>query len=234
VIKTIYISSEKHMKTLSKNLLAAAVLAATAATATVAHADDLEVGASVGVSNFYLWRGQDLGNGSAQVWGDLSATYGGLYGGVWATSGDDAAGNEYDIYAGYGGELAGFSYDLSIWNYVYPDNITAGSATGFADLTDAVLSVGYGSFTYTHIKTIANTAGGSGSTAYQAYDYSLGDFTLTYGDHKAAGTDDHINVAYAYNDNLTFTAVFGLDAEDGGDSDASDPLFNVALSLPIE
>jgi uncharacterized protein (TIGR02001 family) len=218
------------MKTFSKGLLAAAVLAASATTATVAHAEaELEVGASVGVSNFYLWRGQDLGNGAAQVWGDLSATYGGAYGGIWASSGDDALGNEYDLYAGYGSEVLGLTYDVSVWSYNYPDTF-AGESTNFADLTDGILTIGYGPVSYTHIKTIA---GGSG-TAYQSYDLALGDFTLTYGDHKAVDTEDHFSIAYGYNDNLTFTAVFPLEPEDATTGSTSDPLFNVALSLPIE
>lgn len=219
------------MKTFSKSILAAAVLAASATTATVAQADghSVDVSASVGVSNFYLWRGQDLGDGSAQVWGDLSASYGAFYGGVWAASGDDTAGNEYDLYAGYGGELLGFTYDVSVWNYNYPDNVGTTSATGFADLTDGIITIGYGPVSYTHIKTIT-----SGDTAYQSYDLALGDYTLTYGDHKAAGTDDHINLAYSYNDNLAITLVFPIDAEDGGNSDAGDPLINFGLSLPIE
>jgi hypothetical protein len=216
------------MKILSKHLLAAAVLTATAMTATAVQADDVDVSASVGASNFYLWRGQDLGNGSAQIWGDLSATYGGAYGGVWASSGDDTLGNEYDIYAGYGGELGGFNYDLSVWNYNYPDTDTA-AAIGFADLTDGIISVGYGPVTYTFIKDIT-----SGSTAYQSYDLALGDYTFTYGDHKAAGTDDHISAAYAYNDNLSFTIVLPIDAEDGGDGNTDGTLINFALSLAIE
>lgn len=221
------------MKTFSKGLLAAAVLAASATTATIAHAEsELEVGASVGVSNFYLWRGLDLGDGSAQVWGDLSATYGGAYAGIWASSGDDTYGNEYDLYAGYGGEVLGFSYDVSVWNYNYPDTLGGTvEATGSGDLSDGILTIGYGPVSYTHIKTIA---GGSG-TAYQSYDLALGDFTLTYGDHKDnLTTEDHFSVAYGYNDNLTFTAVFPIEPEDTVGGSTSDPLFNVALSLPIE
>lgn len=210
------------MKNFSKSFIAAAVLAASV---TTTHAAELEVGASVGVSNFYLWRGLDLGDGSAQVWGDLSATYGGAYAGIWASSGDDAAGNEYDLYAGYGGEAFGFSYDFSVWNYLYPE-----SEKDFADLSDFIVTIGYGSLSYTHIQTIA---GGSG-TAYQSYDLALGDFAFTYGDHKASDSEDHISVAYGYNDNLTFTAVFPLAPEDSSSNDASDPLFNVALTLPIE
>jgi GH24 family phage-related lysozyme (muramidase) len=122
-----------------------------------------------------------------------------------------------------------FSYDVSVWNYNYPDTF-AGESTNFADLSDGIITIGYGPVSYTHIKTIA---GGSG-TAYQSYDLALGDFTLTYGDHKAVATEDHFSVGYAYNDNLTFTAVFPIEPEDSTSGNASDPLFNVALSLPIE
>ena len=215
------------MKTFSKGLLVAAVLAASA---TVAHAEaEVEVGASVGVSNFYLFRGADLGNGSAQLWGDLSASYAGAYAGVWASSGDDALGTEYDLYAGYGGEVLGLTYDASVISYNYPDTF-AGESVNFGDFSEGVLVLGYGPVSYTHVKVIA---GGSG-TSYQALDLALGDFTLTYGDHKPLGTEDHFSIAYAYNDNLTFTAVVPLEPEDSATSSTSDPLFNIALSLPIE
>ncbi len=226
------------MKTFSKGLLAAAVLAASATTATVAHAE-VEVGASVGVSNLYLFRGADLGDGSAQVWGDLSASYGGFYGGIWASSGDDTLGTEYDLYAGYGGEIAGISYDLGVVNYVYPsaetsfntdtNQLETSSPSGFADFSESIISLGYAGFSFTHVKVIA---GGSG-TSYRAYGYEYGDYSVTYGDHEDANTDGHFDVTYAYSDTLSFTGSFGVDS-DNGDNDTREPLFVVALSLPIE
>ena len=216
------------MKIFSKSLIAAAVLAASA---TTANAAEFEVSASVGVSNFYLFRGADLGDGSAQVWGDLSATYGSAYAGIWSSSGDDSLGNEYDLYAGYAGEVLGVSYDAMVVGYMYPDELNGNSSTNFGDFSEGILTLGYGPISYTHVKVIA---GGSG-TSYQSYDLALGDFTLTYGDHKPnLGTEDHFSVAYAYNDNLAFTVVLPISAEDEPSKNASDPLFNVALSLPIE
>jgi uncharacterized protein (TIGR02001 family) len=216
------------MKTLSKNLLAAAVLAAAAATTTIAHAEDIDVSASVGVSNLYLFRGADLGQGSAQVWGDISASVAGAYAGVWASSGDDALGTEYDLYAGYGGELAGFSYDLALVNYVYPTAVGSNSPQGVADYTESVTSVGYGPVTFSFVKDIT-----SGTSVYKTLSYELNDFTFLYGDYLDNTTDGHFDVSYAYNDNLSFTVSAGLDAEQG-DDETREPLFVVGLSLPIE
>jgi len=67
------------------------------------------LGASAGVASMYLWRGQDLGDGSAAVWGDINYKVAGAYAGVWASSGDSGAGSEYDLYAGYGMELGGIT-----------------------------------------------------------------------------------------------------------------------------
>ncbi len=220
------------MKTFSKSLIAAAVLAASATTATVAQAAEVEVGASVGVSNLYLFRGVDLGDGSAQVWGDLSATYGGLYGGIWASSGDDSLGTEYDLYGGYGSEIFGISYDIGFVNYIYPDTVGTNTPQNFGDFTESIVTLGYAGFSFTHVKVVASDAGPEG-TSYRAYSYETGDYTLTYGDNEDANTDGHFDVTYAYNDNLSFTASFGVDS-DNGDDETRDPLFVVGLSLPIE
>lgn len=230
------------MKAFSKSLLAAAVLSVTATTATFAQATELEVGASVGVSNLYLFRGADLGDGSAQLWGDLSATYGGLYGGIWASSGDDTLGTEYDLYAGYAGEFSGISYDVGFINYIYPgaetsfdtdtNSNTTSSPQSFADFTESLVTIGYAGFSFTHVKTVAG-ADASEGTSYRAYGYENGPYSVVYGDFADATADGHLDLTYAYSDNLSFTTSFGIDSKTS-DNETRDPLFVVALSLPIE
>lgn len=219
------------MKTLSKHLLTAAVLSAAVSTTSVVHAD-IEVDAAVGVSNLYLFRGSDLGDGSAAVWGDLSASVAGAYAGIWASSGDDALGTEYDLYAGYGGELAGFSYDIAATNFIYPDAVTSTTGTttpqGFADYTEAAFTIGYGPLSFTHVKDIT-----AGQSIYRTLSYEMGDYSVTYGDFVDA-VDDHVDLSYAYNDNLSFTVSLGIDSSHDADDDARDPLFVIGLSLPIE
>jgi uncharacterized protein (TIGR02001 family) len=218
------------MKTFSKGLLAAAVLAVASTSATVVQADllaDTEVSASVGVSNLYLFRGSDLSKGSAQVWGDLSASLAGAYAGVWASSGDDSLGTEYDLYLGYGGDLGGFSYDVALINYLYPTPTGNNSPQGFADYTEAVTTVGYGPVSFSFVKDIT-----SGTSIYKTFSYEIGSVSFLYGDFTGT-TDGHFDISYAYNDNLSFTVSAGVDGKNG-DNDTREPLFVVGLTLPIE
>jgi len=53
---------------------------------------EVDVAASAAVSSMYLWRGQDLGNGSPAVSGDIVASTAGAYAGIWGRGGDSATG----------------------------------------------------------------------------------------------------------------------------------------------
>jgi uncharacterized protein (TIGR02001 family) len=196
-----------------------------------------EVSAAVGASNFYLWRGFDLGQGSAQVWGDLNVSQDGFYGGVWASSGDDTFGNEYDLYAGYGAEYAGFTYDLSYWTYAYP-SVPSGDDIKPTDIADVIGAIGYGPVTFTAYLPVAAGSGDGDFSyftlggAYEQYSALLGYHTDDMGALTADGDDYfHVNLGYAYNDNLAFTVVIPVNDTDNG---PQDPLFNVAVSLPLE
>jgi len=223
--------------------LSAMSLAIAGAMSFAPSAANAEVAASVAVSNMYLWRGYDLGNGSAAVSGDLTYSNSGFYTGLWASSGDSSWGTEYDLFAGYGAEFSGFSVDLSLWNYMYPsapDEVLAdmgGIIDDFGGLTDAVLSLGFAGFSVT---TYDNIAGGSGN-AYYTVGYSYDAFSILVGKHDIRGpeTDDdgfatgsnmtHVNVSYAYNDNLSFTLSQQIDGE--VDDDLK---FVLNYSLPID
>ena len=217
------------MKT-SQKLLASAVAASTIALAAVAPVANAEVSGSVGVASSYLWRGIDLGagEGTPAVSGDLSYSESGFYTGIWGSSGDTTGGTEYDLYLGYGGEAGDFSYDVSVWSYQYP---TAGNSVGIessnsiGDLMEAVVSVGYGpvSISYYH-----------GLQDLEDYYYinasaSFGAFGVALGVHE----DDmmHLDLSYAYNDNLSFTISQVVDDVDGGYDD--DTNFVVSYSLPL-
>ena len=199
-----------------------------------------EVSAAVGASNFYLWRGFDLGNGSAAVWGDLNVSQDGLYAGIWTSSGDDSFGVEYDLYAGYGGEYSGFTYDLSYWTYAYPNAESAGQPDDIkpTDIGDVIGSIGYGPATFTAYLPV-NGGSGDGDFSYftlggeyEQFSGLLGYHTDDKGPLSADGDDYwHLNLGYAYNDNLAFTVVVPINDTDNG---PQDPLFNVAVSLPLE
>lgn len=192
---------------------------------TVAAPASAGVTASAAVSNMYLWRGIDLGDGDAAVSGDLRYTLdttvlSGAYVGVWVSSGDAALGNEYDYYAGYAMKAGDFTLDLSLWNYNYSDAslntpLTVSKFGGLlgADVTDdttgelseIIFTVGYAgllSFSY-----YDNIAGGSGYE-YYTLTGTHNQFSVTVGHHDmASGGNDmtHVNLTYAFNSNLSFT-----------------------------
>lgn len=231
----------KHMKT----LLASAVAASTFAAAPVAMA---EIGASVGVASTYLWRGYDLGSGTPAVSGDLNYSVAGFYTGIWGSSGDTAAGTEYDLYAGYGMEIGEiFSFDISVWNYNYPTGFgyTDDLETDFGDLSDVILTLGVGPVSFSYYQPVA---GGGYDYNYYTLSAGFGAFSFTLGMHDNDDGDDpvHLNIDYAYNDNLTFTlsqfivdqegaeASFDFDGDDVVDyTDDDDLKFVVSYSIPL-
>jgi uncharacterized protein (TIGR02001 family) len=222
-----------NRKTLARLIATSALVAAVSAPA--AHA---EVSASAGVASTYLWRGYDLGSGTPAVFGDLKYSNSGFYTGVWGSSGDTGAGTEYDLFAGYGtsfGENDFFSVDISVWNYVYPtgngyvddESTPELEETDFGDLTDVVLSVGVGPVAFTYYDNVA------GATSYEYYTLSgsISAFSLLVGMHDNAEGDDpvHVNLSYAFNDNLSFTLSQFVADEPEGD----DLKFVVSYSIPI-
>lgn len=192
-----------------------------------------EVSASADVASTYLWRGYDLGSGTPAVSGDLNYSAAGFYTGIWGSSGDTSWGTEYDLYAGYGmafGEDGMFTVDLSIWNYNYP---TGSKELDFGDLTEVVLSLGAGPIAFTYYDNVAgSTEDGTTGYAYYTLAGTFGDFTLLAGMHDNIDdtTPTHLNLTYAYNDNLAFTFSQFVEDEPEGD----DLKFVVSYSLPIE
>jgi uncharacterized protein (TIGR02001 family) len=102
------------MKTMTKSVIAVAVLAATS---TVAMA---EVSMNVGATSNYLWRGVTQSADQAAVSGGVDYAHdSGFYLGTWTSN---LAGGDYelDIYGGFGGTAAGFGYDVGLLSYQYP------------------------------------------------------------------------------------------------------------------
>ncbi|MBU2885669.1 TorF family putative porin [Gilvimarinus agarilyticus] len=212
------------MKMINKKVLASAVAAtAIALSAAVPTASAAEVSASVGAANMYYWRGLDLGNGDPAISGDLSVSAGGFYGGIWGSSGDASGGQEYDLFVGYGGEAGSFTYDVSLWNYNYP---SATPTPDLGDLTEAVVSLGFGPVAVTYYHGIEDLEDYWYTTIGATFDK----FSVTYGLHE----DDlaHVDLSYAFNDNLSFTIGQVVDDVDGAYDD--DAKFIFSLSLPIE
>jgi uncharacterized protein (TIGR02001 family) len=226
----------------SKTLIASSVAAVMAAGVMVPAQAEVEVGASVGVASTYLWRGADLGSGTPAVSGDLNVSAGGFYGGIWGSSGDTTFGSEYDLYLGYGGSLGDFSYDLSVWNYNYP---TGKDELDFADVSDAVVSLGYGPVSFAAYIPVGKL-NSPGDYMYYTLGADMGAFSVLVGMHSDNPTVDgavgcpmdetsdacspvHLNISYAYNDNLAFTISQFIADEPEGD----DAKFVVSYTLPL-
>lgn len=198
------------MKAFNKTLIAGALLAS----AGVAQA---EVATNVGIGSAYLWRGFDLGYGSAVVSGGLDYAEGPFYAGVWASSGDDSYGSEYDLYAGFAGEVEGFSYDIGYVSYNYPDTL------GATDFEEAYLGLGYGDFSL--------TAYDGDGYVYYALGAGFGDFSFTYGMWTDAMEGSHLDATYSMGDfALTLSKVIDEDTAYASD----ELLMAVSYSIPLD
>lgn len=219
-----------------KKQLVMSTLAAAMTMGAMAPAMAEGLGASAGVASMYLWRGQDLGDGSAAVWGDINYKTAGAYAGVWASSGDFTYGSEYDLYVGYGFEAGGLGIDLSLVNYNYSDTPPIGNAgvrndtTG--ELSDVVLALSFAGVTFKTYEAVAD-GGAGGYGEYYTLSYGMNGFTGLVGVYdQAAGAENytHVDLSYAYNSNLSFTASQVTDDDGGIDDDLK---FVVSYSLPI-
>ena len=230
------------MKKLTKAIALAGVMTTGLTGAQLAQAE-LDVSASAAVANMYLWRGTNLGSpGVPAVSGDLSVSSGGAYGGVWASSGDTTAGTEYDLYVGYGGEVEDFSYDLSVWSYVYPGDDEENGEGNTFDLTEVIASVGYMGASFSYYYPVAGD--GNDDYSYMTLGYGMDAYSATIGISDDEGEDAdyvHLDLSYAYNDNISFTLSKVVDKTDAEDFDSADSeeidddlLVVVSYSLPID
>lgn len=103
------------MKTLSKTLLATAIVAASTTGANLAQAEG-EFSANVGLVSDYYFRGIDQGT-SATGSAGLDYEVSGFYVGTWAA--DVGDGLEIDGYFGYGFEVGDFSFGVGFTGYYY-------------------------------------------------------------------------------------------------------------------
>lgn len=242
------------MKKLSQAIALAGVMTAAAVPAVQA---EVEVSASAAVANMYLWRGQDLGQGVPAVSGDLTISAAGAYAGVWTSSGDSALGQEYDLFVGYGGESGDFSYDVSVWSYVYSgasesktkdDPATPANEGGFYtrndsrgntfDATDMIVSVGYGPVSASYYYVLAGDEDYSYATLGGEYDKFSATVGMAMHSEDDSAEYTHVDLGYAYNDNISFTLskIVSQDADlDDGESGLDEDLkVVVSYSLPIE
>ena len=232
--------SSKLDKTI-KALASSTIIAASLAIVPAAFAEEVSYDASVSIANLYLFRGVDLGmsTGDPAISGDLTASYMNGYATAWASSGD-ATGTEYNLIVGYGREYDEFSFDFNLTNYIYPTS-EEGTNDTIGELTDVIVSLGYGPVSFSHANNVANGTG----ISYTTFGAEFGDYNVLVGynndDNDERGDEDdvnmtHIDLSYAFNDNLSFTVSKVIAQDDGADDDSADEdtLFVFSLSLPID
>ena len=221
----------KHVSGIKKTVLAASVAATMAAGLAAPSIAVAEVSGTVGVSNMYFWRGQDISNGGAQVFGSLDYAHStGLYAGVWGSSETDTT--EYDLYAGYAGSLGDFGYDIAYVDYNYPNDTDS-------DLQEVILSLGYAGFSAAGYFGVGDYGRGDDAEDnednYFTVGYAYDKYGITVGtwDFEADDTNyTHVDLSYALTDELGFTVSKVVDSDDLSEmEDNDDALFVVTYAL---
>ncbi|MDO7084039.1 TorF family putative porin [Pseudocolwellia sp. AS88] len=132
---------------MKKSIISIALSATLATSALVStQASAVEgLSANVAASSNYIWRGISQTGDEAAISGGIDyAADSGFYVGTWASSlGGGAA--EVDLYAGYGFEVDGISYDFGYIFYGYDSSI---ASTGDADFGEIYASVGIDAFSF--------------------------------------------------------------------------------------
>lgn len=222
-----------------------------------------EVKASAGVASTYLFRGVDSSDGNAQVFGDLTVAGAGFYASVWGSSAGSGT-QEYDLIAGWAKDFDGVTLNLGAINYVYPGDDTANN---FGSESEAYVGIGWKGLEAYIYKNVASQHQDNNGYFYTALTYSYKKFSGTFGyaqDDSIPNTEEalytegkyrymHLDLTYAYNNNLSFTfsqivdrkaKTEGVSADSDADFKALDDrfaavknddlLFVVTYSLPLE
>jgi uncharacterized protein (TIGR02001 family) len=226
-------------------MISAALMLA-AASAVPAHAG---VSADAQVASTYLFRGLDVSDGNAQVSGTLMYSHEGtgLYGSGWASSAGNGT-QEYDLAAGWAPDLGAFKLDLGAVAYVYPG--TSDDSDNAGKETEAYLGLGYGWFEFYYYDNVASATGATNGYEYYSFNFTFDKVAVVLGyadpdEPKGQDWDGnyvHLDLSYAFNDNLTFTASKIVSVDDDAKDDNvagdaaidDDALFLVSYSLPIK
>jgi len=172
------------MKTFSKGLLASAVLAASAMTTTVAHA---ELSANVGFLSDYYFRGVDQ-EGSATGTAGIDYESAGFYAGAWVA--DVADGLEIDGYFGYGFEVGEVSLGLGFTTYQYTGDFDT-------EYNEVNFTAGFGpiSLEYT-VGERDEEVGPNSDYDFAALTYENNGFYGTYGSFSDDADGDYLELGY--------------------------------------
>lgn len=139
---------------MSKKIALAAIAAAVLATPTVTLASDGPISANIALTSKYKFRGQDQSDDTKAVLpavqGGFDFEFEGFYIGNWNSSVGFLGGTEMDFYAGYAGEIEGFSYDVGVLQYYYPGPDSSGNTT------EIYGSVGFGPVTAKYSRVVSS------------------------------------------------------------------------------
>lgn len=204
-----------------KSVLATSVAAAAIALGSTPAMAELE--ASAAVSNIYLFRGVDQGGGSGAVSGDLVYSHdSGLYGGIWASSASNFGnGGEIDTFAGWSGSFGDLGVDIGLLDYYYPGSGNKADHWG-QGLTEAYLGLSFAGVEFYYYDQISGKSVALDDNTYMSLGYGMDKFSAVLGfadfEEAQGQTFDndymHLDVTYAYNDNLSFTLTKVVDKDD--------------------
>jgi len=196
------------------------------------------VSGSIGVSNFYLWRGADA-SGSAQVFGEVKYSHeSGAYAAAWLSNStvEGVAGNENNYYAGYAMKAGEIDLDFSYWNIVNPTVAHASNSTIFnTNATEFVAGIGFGDISGSIVLDIDPDH--EDKYKYLSVGYSKDKYSVMLGKwmgdkDKQMMTYGHVTASYAVADELSFTVskAFG----DDGAATNKELLANITYTKSFE
>lgn len=223
------------LKTLSHLSIASAVSLACLSTPMVAQS---ATSADVSIANMYLWRGLDVSNATPQVSGTLKYSHAsGFYAGGWTSSvwaDNGGLGQEVDLFLGYGGEAGGVGYDISYWNYLYPEaGATVGVGLDTTNQEEVVLGLSYDMFSFgAYINVDSDTLDDN----YYTLGFAMDKYSLTYGmwdveDPLLSDEYSHLTFGFAATDELMFK--LSVASSDDGSTE-EDPLVQIVYSKSFD
>jgi uncharacterized protein (TIGR02001 family) len=115
-----------------------------------------ELSGNAAITSNYIWRGITQTNDGAAGQGGIDWGHdSGLYVGTWVSNvafpdvnpdpGDEPTlgkGYEMDVYAGFGGEVGGFGYDLGVISYQYPITPNFNFTEAYVSGTMSIVTIG--------------------------------------------------------------------------------------------
>lgn len=212
---------------------------------------------AIGVSNMYLWRGQNVTDGAAQVFGDLKYTHdSGAFVDFWTSNSEEPAGHETDIILGYNGKYGDFGYGIAFWEIMYPEAVVENDTAGAADfnsITDTdvqelQLTASYGPVAVNYFYGLDAPVSGTGDVDetsdennYLTVSGTMGQFTALIGkwflENDAADDYSHVMLSYAATPEFLLGVNFTFSSQDdaeGNPASEEGPLFYASYTWSFD